>query len=157
MDTDEYARLLLSCDLLLTENAVSSSLGKAVCGGIPCALLKNSYRLPEVLERVQHDLRRIVLDMERARLGAVFPYEVFPIWGRDDIEQLGLFRENSVTAAFAAVEVFGGDAMREQLRALLVDERTRHELRAAQRRYVDGLLGLDDAYAALCAATTAPA
>ena len=62
-------------------------------------MLHNPRRLAEIMADAEPGPRRIALAMERARLGAVFPFEVFPIWGAAELEELGLFRENPVTAA----------------------------------------------------------
>jgi hypothetical protein len=141
---DEYERLLASADLLITDNAVSVTIGRAACALLPVALLHNSRRLPEILDAAEPEPRRIALAMERARLGAVFRYEAFPIWSADDIDELGLFRDNSVTSAFARVELFGGEASRTQLAALLTDAATRTDLRERQQRYVERVRALPD-------------
>jgi hypothetical protein len=143
---DEYERLLASADLLITDNAVSATIGRAACALLPVALLHNSRRLPEILDAGEPEARRIALAMERARLGAVFRYEAFPIWSAEDVDELGLFRDNSVTSAFARVELFGGEPTRRQLAALLTDAATRADLRERQRRYVERVSALPDAH-----------
>lgn len=132
----EYERLLLACDLMVTENGVSVTLGKAVCGLRPCAVLRNSFPLVDLLGRLEGPLRRMILEMERLRLGSVFPYAVFPIWRADELEQLDLFRHNSLAEGFARVEVFGGEATRQQLHGLLLDRDAREALAARQEVYV---------------------
>jgi len=138
--------LLAAADLLITDNSVSVTIGRAACALLPVALLQNSRRLSEILEAGEPAGSRLALGMERSRLGSVFRYEAFPIWNADDIENLGLFRDNSVTAAFSRVELFGGDASRQQLCALLVDAGCRAELRAGQRQYMERIQELPDAY-----------
>jgi hypothetical protein len=132
----QYEELLLSCDLLLTENGVSVTMGKAVCAGVPCALLRNSFRLAELLERAAGWVRDVVLEMEAARLGSVFPYEVFPIWSREDVPLAGLL------PGCAALEVFGGESTRHQLHRLLFDEEHRAARRAEQQAYADRVAAL---------------
>ena len=146
---DDYQRLLLAADLMLTENGFSVSLGKAVCGLVPCALLRNSHRLSELLDRLgEGPLRRIVREMEDVRLGAVFPWEVFPIFDRPVLERLGLRSPDGFAAAFAGLEVFGEETG-PRLRALLTDSDTRERLRVRQRCYVDRLRRLPSAGEAL--------
>ncbi|MEW5923969.1 MAG: DUF6365 family protein, partial [Candidatus Zixiibacteriota bacterium] len=41
---DEFQELLLSSDLMITENGMSISLGLAICGHIPCVSFQNSHR-----------------------------------------------------------------------------------------------------------------
>jgi hypothetical protein len=142
MPSAEYERLLLACDLMLTENAVSVSLGKAVGGLRPAAVLRNSHRLVDLLAQVDQPLRRAIIEMESTRLGAIFPYDVFPIWGRHELDQLGLYRDNTFVDTFAWVEVFGGEPTRRTLHDLLVDEGTRDEMRTKQEAYVRELATL---------------
>jgi Family of unknown function (DUF6365) len=149
LPTDKYEQLLHSCDLMITDNSVSASLGKAVCSQRPCAVIRNSYSLLELLERAEEPLRKMIMEMERVRLGSIFPYEVFPIWSREDLEELGLLKQNTLSTGFATVELFGGEVTREQLVGLLINEETRGSLRARQLAYVERLETLVDAYAAL--------
>jgi hypothetical protein len=142
---DEYERLLAAADLLITENAVSVTIGRAACATIPVALLHNSRRLPEILHSADSETRRLVLAMERARLGAVFRFEVFPIWSADDVAELGLFRENSVTSTFVRAELFGGETTHRQLTEALTNPEARADLRGRQREYIARVAALPDA------------
>jgi hypothetical protein len=146
---DEFERLLFACDLVITENSISQTLGKAVCGLTPAAVLLNSYSLPELLAGTEEWLRELLSKLEGIKLGSIFPYEVFPIWRREDVEDLGLFEQNSFAEAFARLELFGGEATREQFAQLLLDEQTRADLRSRQETYVNRLSNLDDAYSVL--------
>jgi hypothetical protein len=136
---DEYQDLLLASDLMITDNRVSVSLGRAVCGLIPCAVLRNSYRLLELLEWADRRVRRLLLEMENQRLGSVFPFEVFPIWSREDLDALRLFVGNPLAECVAALEIYGGDETRRALEALLTDPTRREELRSRQSDYVSSL------------------
>lgn len=152
---DEYERLLAAADLLITENAVSVTIGRAACATLPVALLHNSRRLPDILDSADAETRQLVLAMERARLGAVFRFEAFPIWSADDVEELGLFRENSVTSTFVRAELFGGETTRRQLTALLTDPETRADLRDRQREYIARVAALPDASEVLASVLSA--
>lgn len=68
----DYDRLLLSADLLLTENKISISLGKAICAGIPAVSLRNSWRFRALLARCTGEMRELVISMEAHRPGAIF-------------------------------------------------------------------------------------
>jgi hypothetical protein len=149
MTPREYERLLFAADLLITDNAVSVTMGRAACAGIPTALLINSRRLAEVVEAGEPEAVRVALEMERRRFGSVFRYEAFPIWNADDIEHLGLFRDNSVTSVITRVEFFGGSVSRQQLRTLLTDPGARLALESRQRRYAEEIRKLPDAYDAI--------
>jgi hypothetical protein len=146
---NEFERLFFACDLAITENSISQTLGKAVCGLTPAAVLLNSYTLRELLPVNDEWLQALLLKFEGIKLGSIFPYEVFPIWQRQDVEDLGIFEQNSFAEAFARLELFGGEATRQQFVHLLIDEETRAELRSRQETYVNRLGKLDDAYSVL--------
>jgi hypothetical protein len=148
----DYERLMATADLLITDNAVSNTVGRAVCALLPVACFRNPRRLLEIIDDADAIPRDIALEMERMRLGSVFPFEVFPIWNATDVEQLGLFRDNPITRAIAPVDLFGGAQSRSQLRELVTDAAARSELRSRQREYAEQLRGLPDAYGAVSAA-----
>jgi hypothetical protein len=145
----EYQELLFASDLMVTDNGISVSLGQAVCGLIPCAVLRNSYRLLELLERTAGALREMLLEMERDRPGAVFPFEVFPIWSREDLAALRLFVGNPLTRCVARLEIYGGEETRRALEALLTDPAHRQEVQSRQSEYVSSLCRLPDPEEAL--------
>jgi hypothetical protein len=135
----EFEKLLLASDLVLTENGVSIAMGKAVCGLQTCAALKNSLRLIEIVSRIDGPLKSLVLEMERRRMGAIFPFNVYPAAMVDELDRIGLYRGNSLTGAFRTLEIFGGAETKNQLHGLLTDERQREVLRSAQLEYVSRL------------------
>lgn len=149
MPAGEYQDLLLAADLVLTENRVSISLGKAVCGFQPCAVLKNTRRLLDLVPSAHPRVRDVVQAMENDQPGTVYPYDVFPTGLVQELKDLVLYRDNSLTQAFAEVEVFGGPATAEQLGALLTDRATRADLRDRQEVYVERLALLEDSAAVL--------
>jgi hypothetical protein len=134
-----YDALLLASDLLLTENKISISLGKAICALLPCVTLRNSYRLRALLASLSGELLQIVTAMEAARPGAVYPYGVFPLGMDDELDRLGLYHQNPITHAFHELELYGGSETRRVLHGLLTDPLVRHALRARQQTYVDCL------------------
>jgi len=142
--TEQFEALLFSADLVTTENKVSIAMGKAICGLQPCAALKNSYRVLELMDRLEGPLRDVVLAMERRRLGSIYPYEVFPTGMGDVLEEIILYRGNSLTDAFWDCEVFGGEPSRAALRRYLTDPSTRAELRARQQVYLQKLRQVGD-------------
>lgn len=146
---DRYQALLAAADLLVTENRVSASLGRRVALGRPCAVLRNTRTLSEVRARADGPAREMAAALERERPGSVFPWDVFPIWSADDLDDLGLFRENGFTETFADLEVFGGEPTGRRLRRLLVSAEKRTSLRRRQRAYMDRVAALPGAVEAL--------
>jgi hypothetical protein len=145
MPAVEFERLLFSADLVLTENKISISLGKAICARKVSAVLRNSMRLLEVRNRLSGKPLEAVRKMERLKQGTVFPYEVFPTVTSSDLDEIALYRNNSITDGFAELEVFGGDATRDKVTRLLEDDDTRLELQRRQGVYADAVSALDTA------------
>ncbi len=140
----ELDNLVFGADLLLTENKVSISMGKAVCGLQAAAVLKNSFGVLELLDRCSGRVRELVCAMERDGIGSVFPFDVFPTDMRETLETIILYRQNTLTQGFAELEVFGGAETEEALSQLLTDPLARATLHAKQLHYVERLRALDD-------------
>lgn len=143
--SSEFEGLMFSSDLVITENKVSISMGKAICGFQPCAALINSYRILELADRLEGKLRDVVFSMDRIKLGSVYPYQVFPSGMIDMLEEIILYKDNSLTEAFCEAEVYGGQETTLLLRRLLEDPQTRENLHARQEAYVNKLRMLPDA------------
>jgi len=136
LDPVEYDALLAAADLMLTDNAVSLSLAKAACSLTPCAVLRNSFRLIQLLERERDRVTEFALAMENERPGAIFPYDVFPLWDEGALHELGFQYAGSYGQTFTRLELFGGESTRATIAALLFDTATRSNLRSSQSRYV---------------------
>jgi hypothetical protein len=138
----DYDALIASADLILTDNAVSSAAGRSVNALTPVVRLHNSRRLVEIVEGDDAWARSLALAMERARPGAVFPFEVFPLWDAGDLDALGLFRHNSVAEAVEVIELFDSERSSRQLQELLLGGAARDQLRQRQKEYMARLARL---------------
>ena len=135
----DFEALLFASDLALTDNKLSISIGKAICGFQSSAVLKNSFSVLELADRTEGLARDIVRSMEKTRLGSVFPFDAFPTVTPKDVDQIGLYRDNGVPEGFVEVEVFGGAETREKLLSLASNPVCRAEQRARQENYVERL------------------
>jgi hypothetical protein len=135
----DYEDLLLASDLMITDNRTSASLGRAVCGLIPCVALRNSYSLLELMERADEQTRALLLEMERDRIGCVFPFDVFPIWSRENLDTLGLFSRNPIVECMVTLEMYGGEDTRRAFEELLTAPAHREKLKAQQQQYVSSI------------------
>ena len=140
----EFEDLLHAADLVLTENKVSISMGKAICAFKTSAALKNSYRLAELMPLLTGRLRDTVMAMEAERLGTVYPFEVYPTGMTELLDKICLYRDNGLTRGFRDLEMFGGEETAAALCDLLTDDHTREEQRAHQERYVERLRRLEE-------------
>jgi hypothetical protein len=145
MPITAFEKLLLSADLIVTENKPSFTMGMAICALRPCAVLKNSFGFSELSDRMPPRLRGCVAAMEQERPGAVFAFEVFPMDMTGQLEKLCLYRSNALVAAFEELEIFGGEPTAERMVRLLEDREAQDALRARQQAYVEMLQQTDDA------------
>lgn len=145
LSVDAFEALLFSCDLFVTENRASISLGKAVCALQPCASLVNSYSLFEVLGGTSESGRTIVQSMERHRMGSVYRHDAYPSAIVDLLDDLILYRGGALTSAFRTIELYGGDQTARDLTATLCDAGQRDALRHDQEAYVESVRKLPDA------------
>ncbi len=137
-----FERLLLSADLMISENAISSALGKALCGGVTAVALRNSFGLAQLVAEADADVRALILEMERSRTGAVFPFAVFPIWTPADLSGVGPWWERDEACGVERLEIFGGAATRDRLRALLEEPGARDEVRRRRDEFVGRVTAL---------------
>jgi hypothetical protein len=154
MPPDEFARLIAASDLMLTDNAISVSLGKAVSLGVPCALLANGSGIAELYKRQGEPGARWACAIEQEHPGAIFPWEVFPIWNRDDLDRLGFGEEHAFRRCTVRLEAFGGDATRARLAELLGDGPLRRAVGDARREYMRRLAELPTASQVVAVALT---
>jgi uncharacterized protein DUF6365 len=145
----DFERLLWSADLVITENKASISMGKAICGLQPSAAMTNSFTATDLMDRAPAELRDCVRAMEAQRPGSVFPYAIFPIDMRAELDKLCLYRGNALSEAFEEVELFGGEPTRDRLARLLTDPAAREALRERQQAYLHLLQQTPDAAALL--------
>jgi hypothetical protein len=152
MRPDEFERLIAASDLMLTDNAISVSLGKAVSLGVPCALLANGSAITELQARRGEPGARWACAIEQERPGAIFPWEVFPIWNRDDLDHLGFGDEHAFRRCTARLETFGGDATRARVVELLGGGPVRKSTGDARHEYMRRMAELPTASQVLATA-----
>jgi hypothetical protein len=138
----EFEAVLFGSNLMITENRISISLGKAVCGLQVCAALINRQSTLELATSPDATVRQVVFAMESHRLASVYPFEVFPTGMTDLLKEIVLYKENSLPEAICDLEVFGGESTREMFRRLLIDDSLRADFRARQQEYVRNLSSL---------------
>ena len=135
LSNTDYEALLEVADLLVTDNAVSVTIGRAAARRVPVVCLRNRRRLLEIIRGDDPASRELAYAMEEARPGAIFPFDVFPIWNEADVDQLGLFRDNPVTQCVLPIEMYGGADSAESMRRALEDADLRGATRGKQDDY----------------------
>jgi Family of unknown function (DUF6365) len=162
MPPDDFERLLLSSDLLLTENEGGYTLGKAL-GSVTAVALVNSYTLEELLKREEYGspIRRLVLKMERRHPGSIYPHLVYPRRARPSqivdnprerrkqrnpsaLLQDTLRRGRFLSSPFVRGELYGGAETRELFHRLLCDPSSRDRLKEQEMAYIQRQNKLED-------------
>lgn len=166
----EFDALMLSSDLVLTENIVSFTLAKTV-GNAPGVALVNSSTLKEILEREPEgsEIRRLALQMERRRAGSVYPHVMYPMKKQDQAAAARsprrllfnaaapsvpmpeeMIRAGSLPSSpFIRAELYGGQQTRELFRDLLCDPARRAQVRAKDEAFIARQNALADGSAVL--------
>jgi hypothetical protein len=167
----EFDALMLSSDLVLTENIVSLTLAKTV-GNAPGVALVNSSTLKEILEREPEGsgIRRLALQMERRRAGSVYPHVMYPMKKQDQTTAAArsprrllfnaaapsvpmpeeMIRAGSLPSSpFIRAELYGGQQTRELFRELLTDPARRAQVRAEDEAFIARQNALADGSAVL--------
>jgi len=165
----EFDALMLSSDLVLTENIVSFTLAKTV-GNAPGMALVNSFTLKEILEREPEgsEIRRLALQMERRRAGSVYPHAMYPIKKQDKAAASSprrllfnaaapsvpmpeeMIRVGSLPSSpFIRAELYGGQTTRELFHHLLSDPKRRAQARAEDEAFIARQNALEDGSAVL--------
>ncbi len=160
----EFDALLLSSDLVVTENIVSFTLAKAV-GNVPGVALVNSFTAQEIVAREPEGsaIRRVVEQAERRRAGSIYPHVMYPVQrqekGAAPSPRRMLFNAAAVSvplpeemirvgelpsSPFIRAELYGGDDTRALFRALLTEETQRAQVRATDAAYLERQKDLDD-------------
>jgi hypothetical protein len=148
MSPAEFERLLAAADIVLSDNAISVSIGRAVALDRCCALLANSRSISQ-FDGSEAAGARVARLIERQRPGAVFPWEVFPIWTADDLDLLGFGPDHAFRRCIARLETFDVDATQAVLAELLDGGARASALAATRRSYIGQVAQLPAPAAAL--------
>jgi hypothetical protein len=137
--------MLAASDLLLSFNAVATSIAAAIAARVPVGLGVNHHR-GDSLEEVEAGLGRTLPDDVRAWLTAVLPlrpFKVCPIGLHEFVSPI--LAGNPYLAACAELDVLDPEASVARLRGLFADEPARDELLHAQSVYRDQVTALPSA------------
>jgi hypothetical protein len=162
----EFDALMLSSDLVLTENIVSLTLAKTV-GNAPGVALVNSSTLKEILAREPEgsEIRRLAMQMERRRAGSVYPHVMYPMKQQDQAAAATrsprrrlfnaaapsvpmpeeMIRAGSLPSSpFIRAELYGGQKTRDLFHGLLCDPARRAQARAEDEAFIARQNALED-------------
>ncbi len=132
---DLFMQYLFSSDLMITDNLLSATMGKAILNRIPVLLLGNSYSAKEVFSL---DIEPDVLSLTREYVekGARIP--LLPFWTT--------FKESYATRdiqnTFMQEELFNAREVYQIMKDILTDVTTQQELRQRQDEYIQKIQAL---------------
>jgi len=157
----DYEELILSADLVFTDNQIGYTLAKTI-GNVPGLVFVNSYNAQEVLDVEEYGspLWRLVLEIERKRPGSIYPHHIFPLpaesWAMNGTQHTNgggaptIFEPETMrlgrmqSSPYIKAELFGGKRTSQILRWLLEDPSSRSYLREHDLAYIDRLNQVDD-------------
>jgi hypothetical protein len=157
----ELRDLLAAADLVLGDNASSATLGRAVMGGVAAGAFAGSVEVRRRGARIDlvapFPQSPFVADLlgtlERERPGSVFPFAVYPLGWRREMESL--FSGNLYATALVWMELFDEEATTRRLMELLFDPGARRSLAERQATYRQRVRALPGAAALADVALTA--
>jgi Family of unknown function (DUF6365) len=159
LDPADYRRLILSADLVLTDNQIGYTLATTI-GSVSAAVMVNSYKPQEIVRREgrRSEISRIVQRIERECPGSVYPHRIFPLPAEKEIlnkessaddasvpfgpEVIRLGRMRS--SPYVKIEMYGGKRTAELFRWLLDDPSGREDLQRQDAAYIQRLDAIDD-------------
>jgi hypothetical protein len=138
---DELRTLMRGCDLVLCDNATSTTLGRAVMEGVPAAVLVNSVEVdrrgprPRFAApfRLTPGVESRLRAAERRAPGSIFPFSVYPLGWRDELRPA--FTGNPYASTLEWLELFDEPGTRGGLKRLLFDAAVRRRLGERQAAY----------------------
>jgi Family of unknown function (DUF6365) len=159
LDPTDYQRLILSADLVLTDNQIGYTLATTI-GSVAAGVMVNSFQAEDIVQREgpRAPVSRIVQRIERECPGSIYPHRIFPLPADDevmdeesqadsdsapfgpDVIRLGRMR----SSPYVKIEMYGGRRTREQFEWLLEDPAGGQYLRQQDRNYIGRLNAIDD-------------
>jgi len=157
LDPLEYQRLILSADLVLTDNQIGYTLATTI-GTAVGGVLVNSYEVQDILQREGYGTRisRIVRRIERECPGSIYPHRIFPLPIDADVasgeaaERVEHFGPEVVrlgrmlSSPYVKIEMYGGKRTAELFHWLLEDPGARKQLHEQDCAYIGRLNAIED-------------
>ncbi len=158
---DEYQRLILSADLVLTDNQIGYTLA-TIIGNVPGVVLVNSYDHEQIMLRERRGtvLWRLIHNIEQENPGSIYPHQIFPLpdepWWADgesngdgngasssfgpEVVRLG----RMMSSPYVKAEMYGGKQTAELFHWLLEDPSAKEDLKQQDAAYIERLNAIDD-------------
>jgi hypothetical protein len=159
----EFESLLLSSDLVITDNEIGYTLAKTL-GRVPGLVLVNTYTLTDLLDRESKGsrVRNILLEMQRQQPDSIYPHKIFPIpagleelveekaWAKYHSDgaaplPVSTFRLGRMRSSpFVKAELYGGQETRRVFKSLLCDSEAQANMKRIDSAFLKRVNELDD-------------
>ncbi|WP_254490306.1 DUF6365 family protein [Bacillus thuringiensis] len=140
---EEYEQLLLSCDLFITDNITSCSMGKAVFGKIPVISLVNHMGYEELRAQrysLNPTLKSIIEKWNYIIPNGLYPFLVFPNgWHK---ELAPLMEKNDYFNCVHTCEIFDLRKTSKTIFNMLYSKTEIEKLKKMQQLYIDNVCNL---------------
>jgi hypothetical protein len=163
LPTEEFRDILLSADLIITDNEISYSVAHAL-GKTPVLVLVNSFTPLELAQRERSDsvIGRLIAAGPGKWGDPVFPHSVYPLPMAAEELETGNGADSSKpdpsgallpcttrlgrmpSSPFLRAELYGGSETKETFRRLLLDPTASQALRQQEVSYLQRLGGLSE-------------
>jgi len=136
LNHNEFMNLLMTSDLFITDNLMSSNLGKAVFGNVLSLVFKNSLQ-PENSEKLKSEFQvsKFIDDKISFLLSnnLMFPYRSFPI-GLNELEDM--YERNLFKDCFIETEIFNETYNNKLFIELLLKNEISNRIKKNQNNYI---------------------
>ncbi|NOU18132.1 MAG: hypothetical protein HOO91_11310 [Bacteroidales bacterium] len=133
----EFMQHLFASDILITDNLMSSNIGKAAYGNVIPIVFTNSMTFDkknnlhcnfELTDNIREKIS-VLVDHK-----LLFPYKAFPM-GLNEIEEM--YDNNPFTSCFIMLELFDEVSSKELFYKLIKEKSLSEEIQSKQKQYVE--------------------
>jgi hypothetical protein len=125
-----FMKYLFSSDLMITDNILSATMGKAILNRVPVFYLANTYSMEEVLSRKNTGEETLSLVEKHMEGRSDFP--VLPFW----VTFKKANGVQDVLETFIQEELFNSSAVYKKMKDILTDSHAQETLRSRQDEYI---------------------
>jgi hypothetical protein len=129
-----FTTYLDNCDILFSDNLISSNIGKALDRPIIPIVFQNAYSSHRLLEKINQFSLQIRLPLQMILNQGIIPaFKSFPT-GFNDIPEITR-PSNKFMSCFVTAELFDIDDLKNVIGCIIKDEAKRREIREAKTKY----------------------
>jgi hypothetical protein len=126
---DTFMKYLFSSDLMITDNLVSATMGKAILNRVPVFLLANTYSMEDIFSLERSDM---VVPLIRNHMGENGSVPILPFW--NTFKKAYAARDFQKT--YIQGELLNVEETHKKMKDILTDSHVQETLRSRQDEYI---------------------